>query len=504
MGNYYNLIEEGWVPVEGGGRVSLERIFSDKGLRSLGGNPVHKLSILKLLLAIGQSAWTPEDDKQWQEVGIDGFCTKCRTYLETNRDLFYLYGEQPFLQMSVLKDLVDKKKHEPLRVSELGRNIIPDLPSDNDTILKHLQCNRQLDDAERAVFIVSLMNYSLGGKRVVKDVAPLTKSYTGKSNSAKSGPSLGGYVGYLNSCLWGSSILETVWLNLFSREALGKFRIDWKDQEIVPPWERMPEGEDDSVARYLKNSFMGTLLAMSRFVLLVNDGIIYCEGIQYPSHKDGWREPFLAFGDKDKMLWLDTSKKPWRNLTSLLAATFLRSQAAYRCPQISELLLRARTEVETIGIWSGGLKVRGNAGDQSVKQTDDFIESCVFLATKSLGEIWFNELTSEMDAIQKLANHLYGSIRGYHQDQKVKNDRLLDKALEEFWGLVEQVFPDVIDGCDNQEKRIVYWRRIATISEQIYDSYCPNLSARQMSAWAKNRVKAGRYVVKAQKEVDLA
>jgi len=489
MERRFNLVDDGWIPVEGRGRVSLEDVFSDTTLMSLGGNAVQKLAILKLLLAIAQTVTTPTDDAEWKELGSQGLGERCVDYVREKRELFNLYGDKPFLQMPVLRTLVDSKKNEPLRVSVIGRNYIPDLPSDNDTILFQTQVDHPLDDAERAVFIVSLMNYSLGGKRITKDVPPLTKGFSSKSSSAKSSPSLGGYVGYLNS---------------FTREALGKFRSDWKDQDIIPPWELMPAGEDDEVARYLKNGFMGTLIAMSRFVLLEQDGVIYCEGIQYPYHKNGWREPFLAFADKDKMLWLDTAKRPWRNLTALLSASFLKGQAAFQCPQINELLLRSRESQDIIGIWSGGLQVRGNAGDQSVKQKDDFIESLVYLNTSSIGDPWFLDLTKEMEEMNKLSSNLYTSIRSYFNDLMSKNDDLLKKAVEEFWMLAEPLFQEMVEGCEEPERRYVTRQRYASIAQQIYDHYCSNASSRQMSAWAKNRVNVRKYLSKVIKEVELA
>ena len=62
----FNLVEEAWIPVVDVGQVSLRQIFTDQGLRALGGNPIQKISIMKLLLAIGQAACTPKDDEEWK------------------------------------------------------------------------------------------------------------------------------------------------------------------------------------------------------------------------------------------------------------------------------------------------------------------------------------------------------------------------------------------------------------------------------------------------------
>jgi hypothetical protein len=68
--NRFNLVEEPWIPVTGEGLVSLRRVFSDGKLRAFGGNPVQKIALLKLLLAIAQSASTPENDEEWERMGL--------------------------------------------------------------------------------------------------------------------------------------------------------------------------------------------------------------------------------------------------------------------------------------------------------------------------------------------------------------------------------------------------------------------------------------------------
>lgn len=58
MANYFNLIDEPWITVADEGKVSLKALFNNNGYRSLGGSPVQKISMMKLLLAIAQAACT--------------------------------------------------------------------------------------------------------------------------------------------------------------------------------------------------------------------------------------------------------------------------------------------------------------------------------------------------------------------------------------------------------------------------------------------------------------
>lgn len=96
MENRFNLIDEPWIPIADHGRASLKEVFSNKHLQSLGGNPVQKIAVFKLLLAIAQAAATPDNETQWQTLGAEGLTQKCLGYLDKWHDRFYLYGEKPF------------------------------------------------------------------------------------------------------------------------------------------------------------------------------------------------------------------------------------------------------------------------------------------------------------------------------------------------------------------------------------------------------------------------
>lgn len=63
--NSFNLIDEKWIITVDCGLVSLRQIFTDKSIKRLGGTVIEKLSVFKLLLAIAQAAYTPENDDEW-------------------------------------------------------------------------------------------------------------------------------------------------------------------------------------------------------------------------------------------------------------------------------------------------------------------------------------------------------------------------------------------------------------------------------------------------------
>jgi len=489
MKNQFNLVDEPWIPVVGASknRVSLTEIFSNPEITTLNGNAIHKLALLKLFLAISQRVITPIDDEQWLVMGSYGLGQRCVEYLNENRDLFWLYGDRPFLQKPDLANLKTIKGKE-IPLSVLGKDYPPDLALENESLVFESQQIQELEDSEKAVFLISLMNYSLAGKRVVKNIPPWTAGYLGKTDSAKGGPSIGNYEGYQNSHLLGETILDTIWLNLFTRAHLNKFP-QWKGDKLIPPWENFPKGEDDLAARQLKSSFMSTLCAVSRFVLLYDGGIFYAEGLQYPSHKEGWREPFMTYQTEgnQKILWNNPDVKPWRNLPALLSAVFHSGdKQSFFSPQIGLLLLRARKAKDVVGIWSGGLKARTSAGDMSVKQSDDFIDSSIFLETQSLGDSWYSNLENEILNLNEISESLKRAVRGYYKEFMVNSPLALPKALQLFWDLCSQHAQTLVNICDDKNKmnhlRLIF---IGFLNEA-YNTYCPNSSARQMTAWARN------------------
>ena len=72
----FNLIEEPWIPVVQSGLVSLRDIFSNQDLSALGGGVLEKIAVMKLLLAIAQAAYTPNDNEDWLRLGGFGFKRK--------------------------------------------------------------------------------------------------------------------------------------------------------------------------------------------------------------------------------------------------------------------------------------------------------------------------------------------------------------------------------------------------------------------------------------------
>ncbi len=488
----FNLVDEAWIPVTGEGRVSLMRIFSDPGLKALGGNPVEKIAIMKLLLAIVQAAHTPEDEEELFALGAQGVAEKAINYLDEKRDLFWLYGDKPFLQMPGISKA---------EIKSFG-TVKPEIATGNTTILTEDQVEKQMDDAEKALLLIFLSCFAFGGKKADNSIV-LSKGYMGKTNekgkpsSSKPSPALG-YSGYLHNFILGRTLWETVWLNILTKNNVKDNR-QFSEGIGLPPWESMPEGEDCERAKALKNSLMGRLVPLCRFFLLTKEGIHYSEGIYHQTHNDGGFDPSIAvdYSGKPKTIWVDPEKRPWRMITSLLSFLSSNSTSSFDCIQLRVGVTRARRSVSEFSIWSGGLKVSSNAGEQFVSGNDDFVESEIVLHSAWLGDIWFTYLKTEMENMEYMAKALYSATIGYFKQQKTDGKEMASSATNIFWQLCERVFQKLVDACgeDNTGKKAMTMRKVfVEYANRAFDTVCPRDTARQMEAWAANRPNLGKFL----------
>jgi CRISPR system Cascade subunit CasA len=487
--NRFNLIDETWIPITDKGPVSLRQVFQDPDLRSLGGDPVQKAALLKLFLALSQAACTPEDDAGWEKLGAKGLSKRALGYLKDHHDDFWLYGKKPFLQVPAIAAAAK----QPFGA------VMPDIATGNTTVLTQSQKEQDITDAEKAILVVRLSGFALGGKKTDNSVV-LSRNYQGKFNdkgkasTGKPGASIG-FLGYLHNFLSGTNLLETLWLNLLTREDIASLKpfTDKATNGLGPvPWETPPAGEDDSIAKRLKNSLMGRLVPFSRFILLAGDGLHYSEGILHPNQKEGIADLSVAIGKPEKeykVLWADPSKRPWRSLTSMLG--FLQTNEQYfECPCIRlgfKRVINASKKPPVVGIWSGGLRVSSNAGEQYVSGADDYVESETFFESSIFGENLYIDLKKEMKVLEELSRVLYGRVSGYYRELKAEGELFAKQASELYWQLCERRFQDLVNACGGKEKKTADLRPyFLQCVRKSYEAFCSRETARQLNAWAEN------------------
>jgi CRISPR system Cascade subunit CasA len=494
MDNRFNLIDEPWVPVADRGLVSLRDVFSRSDLRSVGGNPMQKIALLKFLQAIAQAAATPPDEVAWQALGEEGLAQRCLAYLERWHARFFLYGEQPFLQMPAI---VTAERES------LGA-VLPEVSTGNTPVLSQIHIERPLGDADKALLLLTLMGLALAGKKTDNSVV-LTLGYTGKRNakgkpsSGRAGPSVGHY-GFLHTFLLGESLRQTLWLNLFTDLQIRQ-RAIYSEGLGTPPWESMPAGEDCPVARRLRDSLLGRLVPLSRFCLFVGDGLCYSEGIAHQGYKEGVIDPSISVdwsGKQPRALWVDPEKRPWRELTALLGFIEPGKRTGFENMQLQACVERARDVTTTFAVWAGGLRVSSTAGEQFVGGGDDFVESLIWIDSSLLGEVWFSQLKHEMDALDQLSRTLYGRVNAFFKEQKVDGGKLAAQATRMYWQLCERDFQGLVGACGASGEAVArrqrLRRRFAGYVHQAFDHYCPRETARQLDAWAKCRPNNSAYL----------
>jgi CRISPR system Cascade subunit CasA len=381
--------------------------------------------------------------------------------------------------------------------------VLPEVATGNTTVHTQIHQEKILDDADKAMLVLQLMGFGLGGKKTDNSIV-LSTGYSGKANdkgkpsTAKPSSSIG-FMGFLHNFWQGQSLQETIWLNLLTQLQLGQLKV-FTDGLGVAPWEEMPTGEVDAVAKRLSQSLIGRLIPMSRFVLLADQGLHYSEGIPHFGYKEGVSDPSISvnYSGKDpKAIWVDTEKRPWRMLTALLGFIAVqKTKERFTCYQLEFGLSRAVKQVEQFSLWSGGLRVSSNAGEQYVSGTDDYVESSISLPTEFIGEIWFENLQSEMSDLDNSAKTLYGCVMSYFKHQTVDGKNQAAQATNLFWQLCESRFQDLINRCGKgmDEERHQLRKVFAGFIQQAYNHYCPKETARQLDAWAQSRPNLSKYL----------
>ena len=483
--NRFNLIDEPWIPMADHGRISLRQAFSEPLPPLPGGTVLIKIPVLKLLLAISQAAYTPTDDEDWLETRPEGLAEKALAYLEAHHDAFFLHGEHPFLQFPACMKAEMKSYGTAM----------PEVATGNTTWLFHQQLEQTLSEADRALLLIEQMSLCFSGKKPYNKLV-LTPGHE-KKPSGRPGPALC-HMGLLHSFPVGSSLVETLWLNLLTLEDI-KGQPQGEQGLGVPPWEVMPQGEDCPTARALKASLMGRLVPLARFCLLDEGGLRFTEGIVHPDYLSGMADPSAAMDAskaRPKMLWVDPEKRPWRQLPALLS--FLDAEkrgSGFFCLGLQKGLDRIRKyrnlcRMESVGIWSGGIRVSSTAGEQFLTGKDDELESEVRLDASLLGDAWFRMFESLMEETEARAKMLYSAVSKYGKAMKMDDKGAGARAAEAvglFWQMVEPMLPAMLDGCDKEQTRAELLGRSYGLAVNLYDEACPHGTGRQVEAWIRHR-----------------
>ena len=507
-GKSFNLVDTPFAPVVGQSRrFSLKELFSNTELKELDLDPWLYIPFLRLLLCIGQAAVTAHTDQELNQLTLDQFKHKVLAYLDAWHDAFDLYGDKPFLQVKGAGAVAD-----PLDISAYT----PYAAFGNNPLLREGQnsIDKIYSDEDKALLLPAVTMHSMGGKRIKNDLT-LSPGYRGKLNDkgkAASGavsPFLG-MTGMLYSYYAGHSILETVWINQLSEEAVAN--ASGTLLELGRPcWELNIDGEDCTDARAMKTSYLGRLVPLVRFCLLLDDDKLACtDGIAHLALKDhvfDFAQTVKTDTKGLKALPAGTTQMTWRDLTAFMS--FLRREQLkpedWCCKQL-QLCYRRALATGSLTVWCGGAAVKTQTGEQKISGAGDLICSKFSLWDGSAafdGDSGYENYKQEIQDLEQKSKFLYACVTRFFDDLIKVGDPAESKkrknvypqaqaAANLFWerlsllqdDLVHFCFEASLDDKDALEKR--YQASVWSTLCSAYDETCPGSTARTLLAHHKN------------------
>jgi len=356
----FNLVTDKWFPITNQKKlrelVSLEELFeSGKYGTYLNIDYLQmsdKVALLKFLITLAMAAGVlPEDNAELREIisSPDIVAKKVSEYLQKNKELFYLYGERPFLQSN-------------LQIPSFGNLDLNDLVRDGKD--RHAQSDRDRplspSDAEISLLVLRQQAYSLNKKygrtNVQTHYAVLHPGLTNKP--------------LLSIFMESESFQDLIPLNIMTINDIESLGLELGR----PLWEFNLNTEEGfkEAEESCRKSFLGYMLPFNKFLKInTREGkAIYATGF-----KDFWWEndnsyqPLLKITttktvgeQKQKIEVLShypavPGKKLWQEFSSLLATTPLLQQP----PKILNYH-RYKDYTKDLIISSYGLETKWNSG----------------------------------------------------------------------------------------------------------------------------------------------
>lgn len=523
-----NLAFAPWIPctrADGTAwRASLLQCLADDGIADMAVRPHERVALMRLLLCVAHAALgIPEDRASWQSCR-ERLADASARYLEQWRDSFELFHPQkPFLQVTDLRSAARGSLEKAAERAEDGLTSTAKLDfalssGNNSTLFDHeaLKPFRAAEPEKLALDLLTFQMFSTGGTigKVFWNGEPMFKPEEQKNPSASScdAPCVCGSM--THTFVKGSSLPESVWLNLLSADCLRDYADlggDWRGR---PLWEAFPQGpHDEAAVRNATRTFLGRMVPLSRAILLKKDGALMLlgNGLSYPSfslaNQDFPPEPSAAVIALKKrkgvtpltVLGVLPSKALWRDLPALTEQR--------RCKGPGGCLALAHADGKDgkgVDLMVGGLARDKAAIEDEVeyffhvppslfrKRERAFYANEVRIAEKmerkalSFAMVcWRTALDGGWNARLKLA--LAAATR------REKCAKLRAQASRDYWSAVERNLPfltAMIEALDSDYADVMLhaWRRM--VRESALDAYataCRGDSVRQLRAFATGK-----------------
>ncbi len=483
-----NLATDPWIPVvfDTGcaGFVSLRGAFArGMEIRDLSARPHERVALMRLLLCVAHAALDgPEDEAAWVECG-KGLPKATADYLAKWKHAFELFGDGPrFLQIPDLHVVGSKDEDEGNSVSKLDLALAT---GNNTTLFDNAGGgNRGFADAQLAVMLLSFQCFSPGGRIGVAKWAGKETPGKGSSNHAPCAPAA-----MLHALLRGPNLLETVRLNLITRETVEAAYGAGKCGR--PVWETMPGTATDqpAVANATK-SYLGRLVPLSRAILLAEDRrtMILANGLAYPSYPE-WREAMATVvvrevKNKQERFLLGASPQRgiWRELHSL---TVRRLGGDVAGP----LSLQNISSDQSVDLWAGCL-----ATDKA--KVLDTLESVFHIPAAMFADLGRKRYENGVAHASAWAGALRFAVGTCLEALKVEPDRITSVRIASstrFWTAIETRVPLLLEIAANPARlgpggdyaASDWGRAVRRAAREAYEFACAHDTPRQLEAFAK-------------------
>lgn len=286
-----NLAFDPWIPCIGrDGRphmASLLQCLTNAEIADVAVRPHERVALMRLFLCVAYAAQgIPEDYEAWVACR-ETLATTSKDYLEQWRDSFELFHQKkPFLQVAGLRSASKGKGKKAEDGAEDGTTPAAKLDfalaaGNQSTLFDHEALNpgRSTSLEKLALDLLTYQMFSPGG--LVGSVIWNNQTTGRSSNDAPCVPG-----SMLHTFVRGTTIPETVWLNLLSVEDLRDYVTLGKDWQGRPIWEMFPTGPgDEGPVRNATRTFLGRMVPLSRAILLQEIGatMLLGNGLNYPA-----------------------------------------------------------------------------------------------------------------------------------------------------------------------------------------------------------------------------
>jgi len=477
-----NLVKDPWIPVvlpNGSSAPASLRSLYERGeeIRDLAVNPPQRIALMRLLICITQAALDgPEDEEEWVD-GKPRIIPESLAYLDKWQDRFELYGKHPFLQLAGLE--VDEGKDKPADFIDLR------LATGNNPTLFDQGSNgrgRRFCDAEKALALLTFMNFSTGGK-VGQSIWKGQKH----SDATFAAPA----IKYAHTFVCGSEIVDTLYRNLLTKGSGPAAIEDLPNVQWGKPiWEAQPTADSDSAA--FDNAcctYLGRLVPFSRLVLLDYRGDT-CRCIVGPlpkgrriDHLPAYREPWATIRQnrkgEDYYLPLRSEKHMWRELGGILAVS-ATTHGNCRCAMPLARFANMAGDAG-VDVWVGGLEV----GDQAAKVSDT-LEWVFHIPAGLLHSIQMSRYESGVQKASEAEAALGAACKKY-VTATGQAAALGAKARAQFWGMLDTQHGRLIDAGNDMDAILdrVWYPIVRDAMEAAYAFACPHTTPRQIEAFAQ-------------------